>query len=194
MIRINLIPYRAEFRQKQIIEHLSVFVAAMLTIVLLIVLVDMWSTQGLTDLQDEKTSLRSQNAVLSKKIGELRNLDNLRKDVEGKLQIVDELQAGRFKSLNTLMALTKAIPENIWIKRLVDTSGQLTLTGYGESSKAVANFMRAIQFLPEFEDVSLTVDKQAITEEVSVREFGLSFRRLSLKEQREKAAEKGELK
>jgi len=194
MIRINLIPYRVAFRQQQIIEHISIFVAALLIAILLIVTVDVWSSKELSDLQDEQKGLQAQNAALSKKIGELRNLDALRRDVEGKLQIVDELQSGRFKSLNTFNAIAEAIPENIWITRLTDQPGQLILTGYGESSKAVANFMRAIEQREEFENVNLTVDKQAIAEGVEVRQFGLSFHRLSLKEKTEQAAKKGALK
>jgi len=188
MIRINLIPHRAQFRQKQIFEYLSVFVASVLLVVAMIVVVDMWSTQDLTSLQEEQASLRTRNAVLSNKIGELRNLASLREEVEGKLQIVDELQAGRFRSLNTLDAIAKAIPQNIWITTLADKSGAMAASGFGESSKAVANFMRALQLSEMFKDVNLAVDQSAIVGGVEVRKFELSFRRLTLAERSEVGA------
>jgi type IV pilus assembly protein PilN len=188
MIRINLIPHRSEFRQKQITEYITVFVISVLLVVGLIVSVDMWSTQGLTDLQVEQATLRAQNAALRKKTGELSNLDNLRKDVVGKLEIVDELQAGRFRSLNTMNAIALAIPQNIWITSLSDKSGGLSLSGFGESSQAVANFMRALEVSLSFDDVRLAVDQEAVSGGVSVRKFALTFRRLTLAEQAANAA------
>ena len=194
MIRINLVPHRAEFRKKQIIEYITAFASSVLLVVGIIVVIDVWSTQGLTDLQAEQALLKTQNAQLSKKIGELRNLDSLRKEVEGKLQIVDELQAGRFRSLNTLAAITKAIPQNIWLVSLKDNAGTLSLSGMGESSKAVANFMRALGASVYFDDVHLTVDKEAQAEGISVRQFELTLRRLTLAEQEATTKAKGEKK
>ena len=182
MIRINLIPHRAEFRKKQIIEYITVFVSSILLVIGIIIVIDIWSTQELTDLKAEQALLKTKNAQLSKKIGELRNLDSLRKDVEGKLQIVDELQAGRFRSFNTLVAIANAIPQNIWLVSLKDNAGSISLTGLGESSKAVANFMRALETSIYFDDVNLTVDKEAEAEGVKVRQFSLTFHRLTLAE------------
>jgi len=192
MIRVNLLPHRAEYRQKQILEYIIVFVGAVLLIVGLIVVVNAWSAQDLTDLQDEKARLKAENTVLSKKIGELRNLDSLRKDVEAKLQIVDELQAGRFRSLKTLDAIVQAIPQNIWIENLTDKSNLLRLSGFGESSKAVANFMRALELSTTFDDVSLTVDQEVEKDRVKVRSFSLTLRRLTVAEQLAKVREEGE--
>jgi len=192
MIRINLLPHRAEYRQKQILEYVVVFVVAVFIIIGLIVIVNTWASQDLTDLQEEKARLKAENIVLSKKIGELRNLDGLRKEVEAKLQIVDELQAGRFRSLKTLDAIVQAIPQNIWIENLNEQSNLLTLSGFGESSKAVANFMRALQLSSTFDDVSLVVDQEIEKTGVKVRSFSLSFRRLTVVEQLAKVHKEGE--
>jgi len=63
----------------------------------------------------------------------------------------------------------------------------------GESSQAVANFMRALEASDYFADVSLKVDSEAEAEGVKVRQFSLSFRRLTLaeQEQEKQAAQKG---
>jgi len=182
MIRINLIPHRAQFRQKQILEYITVFVASVMMVLLMVAAVNFWSSQDLNAFQQEKANLTTRNAVLSKKIGELRNLASLREEVEGKLQIVDELQAGRFRSLITLNAISEAIPQNIWINTLEDKAGNMSVTGFGESSKAVANFMRALEVSEMFDGVTLAVDQSAIVGGVEVRKFELSFRRRTLAE------------
>ena len=182
MIRINLIPHRAEYRNKQITEYIVVFLMAVFATVAIIIILDLWATQDLTTLQEEQATLKTRNSELSKKIGELRNLDTLRKDVEGKLQIVDELQAGRFRSLNSLNAIAESIPQNVWIDQLDDNDGNILLSGFGESSKAVANFMRAIDLSTVFADVNLQYDQEHVENENNIRKFILSFRRLTLAE------------
>ncbi len=193
MIRINLLPHRAEFRQQQIIEYIVVFVSAIILTVGLTFFVDVVTTQDLEDLQVEHAGLEASNKALRKKIGELRNLDSLRQDVEGKLQIVDELQAGRFRSLETLAGIAGLLPENVWLTNFGDKNGEIQLNGYGESSQAVANFMRALGRSDLFNHVTLSVDKSARVESADVRSFSLAFHRLTLaeREQEEKSKVEG---
>lgn len=182
MIRINLLPHRAAFRQQQVVEYIIVFVSAILLTIGLSFFVDVVTTQELESLQAERGGLEASNKKLRKKIGELRNLDSLRQDVEGKLQIVDELQAGRFRSLETLVGIADFLPENVWLTELNDKNGEIQIKGYGESSQAVANFMRTLGRSELFNKVQLMVDKSATVEGASVRSFSLAFHRLTLAE------------
>jgi len=184
MIRINLIPHREAFRQQQIIEYIVAFVAAIAVTITLVVAVDIWVTKDLTAYQEEYASLKAKNANLRKKIGELRNLDSLRKEVEDKLKIVDELQAGRFRSLVTLEGIAKSIPQNIWLSDIQDKNGTINLKGFGESSQSIANFMRTLEGHPLFNQVRLSVDQEMALEGVNVRQFSLSLHRLTLQEQK----------
>ena len=180
MIRINLIPHREAFRQQQIIEHITVFFVVLVSTIALLAAIDAWKTQDLVSLQDEKLSLQSRNTALTKKIGELKNLDALRQDVERKLAIVDELQAGRFRTLITLKALAEAIPESIWVKKLSEKGGTLSLAGFGESSQGVAAFMRALEKQDAFSNVQLQFDNSVDKDGIEVRSFELTFSRVTV--------------
>jgi len=116
--------------------------------------------------------------VLKKKIGNIRNLDRLRVDVERKLALVDELQQGRFESLKTLGELSKVIPENVWLTSIVDSSGNLKIAGLGESNKAVANFMRSLDKSPLFGKIALQVITRQEAAGVPVRNFSMTLSRL----------------
>jgi type IV pilus assembly protein PilN len=193
MIRINLIPHREAFRQQQIVEYIITFVAAVAITITMVVAIDIWVTKELTTFQEEYSTLKVKNSSLTKKIGELRNLDSLRKEVEDKLKIVDELQAGRFRSLTTLEAVAKSMPQNIWLSDIEDKNGTIKLKGYGESSQSIANFMRTLESSKLFNQVRLSIDQEAVVEGVNVREFSLSLHRLTLQEQEveEKARSEG---
>jgi len=178
MIRINLLPYRKERRQKQIIQHLSYVGAVLACVLLLVVGLNMYITGVLSDMQEEKAQLQRQNAQLAKKIGKLRGLDKLREDVEGKLALVDRLQEGRFETLMTLNGIAEAIPENVWFSSVVDNHGQLKFVGYAESNKAVANFMRALDQSNMFQHIALQMIKRVTVAGMPVRSFTLSLRRV----------------
>lgn len=191
MIRINLIPHREAFRQQQIIEYIVAFTAAVLLSITIVAVINTSIAQDLTTLQEERAHLEVKNKNLSKKIGELRNLGSLREEVEGKLQIVDELQAGRFRSLETLDAIANAMPQNIWLISFADNNGTLSLDGFAESSQAIANFMRALERDNTLDNVKLSVDKSAKAEGADVRSFSLSLRRLTLAQQEAKEKAQG---
>ncbi len=181
MIRINLLPYRSERRKNQILQHLGWLFGSIALASALLMFVSMYGNGQLGDLQTEFGQLQAQNMVLKKKIGKIRNLNKLRVDVERKLSLVDELQQGRFEALKTLVGLSEAIPENVWLKSIVDNSGKLKLAGFGESNKAVANFMRSLDQSPLFGDISL----QGIVREdaggVPVRNFDMTLSLLKAK-------------
>jgi type IV pilus assembly protein PilN len=184
MIRINLLPYRAERRQKQILLHLGAAIGAVLLAVLISVGMNWAATSTLSDLQDEFGQLQAQNRILMKEIGKIKNLDKLRADVERKLKLVDKLQHGRFRSLNTFVELAKVIPENVWLTSIKDTGQKIHLTGLGESNNAVANFMRALDASSIFSNVQLQVISRVEVSGVAIRKFDLVFDRVALKEKK----------
>jgi len=177
MIRINLIPYRAARQQQQILLHV---IAASIVIGLAVVIVlgvNMYISSDLAERQKKLDSLIAQNKILNKKIGKIRNLDKLREDVERKLNLVDQLQNGRFRSLEMLLAFSRVIPENVWLRRVKESQGELTLSGRGESNKAVANFMRALDSEKIFTGVNLQVIRREKVGKIPVRKFTLKMKR-----------------
>lgn len=145
---------------------------------------DVIKTSELTTLEDEFSSLKAQNNVLKKKIGKIRNLDKLRQEVERKLELIDKLQEGRFHSLVTLNGLAEVIPENVWLTSVSDSSGTLAISGLGESNKAVANFMRALDQSPLFANISLQTISRTQSGNVPVRMFSLTMSRIDVEKEK----------
>ena len=191
MIRINLLPYRAARRQQQILQHLVVAIAAFGAAILISLSAHVYATATLSGLETELSDLRAKNAELQKKIGKIRDLDRLRAEVQGKLDIVEKLQQGRFRSLNTLYHLAMETPENVWLTNIDDKSSTVNLKGLGESNKAVANFMRALDQSPYFQDVRLQVIQRTTIGSVSVRSFELTMVRAEVNPNEKADTEKG---
>ncbi|MFC1542668.1 PilN domain-containing protein [Pseudomonadota bacterium] len=190
MIRINLLPYRTQRRQTKILQHLVAACAVIFVAVSLVFVADLVKSSELTELEDTFGELKAQNAALQKRIGKIKDLDNLRADVERKLELVEELQQGRFHTLVTLNKLSTVIPENVWLKSIADSGGKISLTGLGESNKAVANFMRALDQEAVFSNISLSTIARTNMKNVPVRSFSLTMNRVT-EEVQKKAKESG---
>jgi len=180
MIRVNLLPYRNARRHQQILQHLGI-AFCVIAVAAIISLGMHWVAQSnLTDLQNEYTQLKAQNDLLKKKIGKIKDLDALRADVERKLKLVDRLQQGRFRSLNTFYEVSKVLPENVWVTKIIDNGTGLKITGLGESNEAVANFMRALDASKIFSNVTLEVISRVKESGVPIRSFSLTVNRLDV--------------
>jgi len=178
MIRINLIPYRGVRRQRQVLQHIAAALGVVGLAVVISLGLHIYGSATLSGLQDHLASLHAQNKLLNLKIGKIRDLDKLRADVQKKLTLVDQLQKGRFRSLETLLALSHAIPENVWLLNIKDSGGNLQLDGLGESNKAVANFMRALDQEQVFTGVNLQVIQREAIGAIPVRNFSLKMKRV----------------
>ncbi len=178
MIRINLIPYRAERQQQQTMQHVSAFFAVVVLAALLALGAHTFASLQLADLKEETIAIQKQNDDLKSKIGTIANLASLRSDVERKLKIVDRLQEGRFRSLKTLHAIARVIPENVWLDKIKETGSTIELSGLGESNKAVASFMRKLDMSPLFSDVRLGEIRRVMKGGLPVRRFSLKLTRV----------------
>lgn len=177
MIRINLLPYRVQRRREQVLRHLLVLVAVVVGIALGVMAVHGYASSKLSSLEARHAELVRKNAELQRKIGELRNFDRLRSEVQQKLDLVDDLQRGRFASFRMLLAISQAIPHNVWITELRDYGGRIEIKGVGESPAAIADFMRALDARPEFGNVRLGIVRRTEVQGAILRSFVLTMQR-----------------
>ena len=190
MIRINLLPYRTQRRQTKILQHLVVALGVVFVAASLVFTADLIKASELTELEDTFSELKAQNVQLQKRIGKIKDLDKLRTDVERKLELVEELQKGRFYALVTLNKLATVIPENVWLQSIATKEGTITISGLGESNKAVANFMRALDQEAVFSNIALSKITRTNVGNIPVRSFSLTMNRVT-EEIQKKAKESG---
>jgi len=178
MIRINLLPYRDARRQGQIVQYILVALAALALTIVLVLSSYSWSTLQLVDAQDRLKNVQGENQALKTKIGELSKFKEVQAEVQRKLDLVDTLQRGRFRSLESMQGLSVAIPKNVWLTDVKDSGGTISISGLGESNRAVAAFMRALENQPVFSGVNLKLIKRENKGNVVMRSFSLTMNRI----------------
>lgn len=184
MILINLLPYRQARRRQQILNHLYVFLGAILLVTLACGGIHVYGMKQLAALEAEYADLHQKNMLLVKKIGQIRKMEKLRAELQQRLDLVDQLQKNRFRAMVMLITVSKAIPRNVWITDLVDEGGETKIVGFGESNKAVADFIRALETSPIFEDVHLDVIERVNVEGFPMRRFRVRMHHLGGEDRR----------
>ncbi len=187
MIRINLLPYRDERRQHQLLRYLAVAVSAIGITLLLLAAAHSYKSMQLSDAQVRLHDVREKNAALVAKIGELSKFKEVQAEVQKKLDLMNNLQQDRFRSLNTLLGLSSAIPRNVWLTQVKESAGSIRLSGLGKSNRAVSAFMRALEKEKAFSGVNLKLIKRQRVNGVALRSFSLTMQRVAIPTAVEKA-------
>ena len=147
MIRINLLPVRKKVQQEAGRQILALFA---------LVLLGAgagnfyWYSDQASDvekLQQGLAATRQRISELDKTIGEVKNINERKAEVEKKLAVLDELRRGRSGPVRMLDALSSAMPKKTWIKTFSEEQGAVTIAGSAVSNEDVAELLRTLKLM-----------------------------------------------
>ena len=155
MIRINLLALSETEHAIGRRQQLSL-IALGLSVVLLIMIVP-YVLQGrkLSRLDGRIEAVQEEISRLNAQATEVRNLDRMKRDLEAKLRIVQDLNEKRVGPARVLADLSAATPGNLWLVDFNEDGGKATLTGMALDNETIARFMRQLQASPYFVGVDL---------------------------------------
>lgn len=145
MIRINLLPVRAARKKESI--RFQTTIAVLITSFCFILAIFLYVVYvfEVQSIKEEINIVAVENAKIMKKIGQLKNIKAEKKLVQDKLDVVDELEAGRSGPVELLTKIANAIPEMATLSSLVQKENIITVRGYAADKEVVASFMRNLR-------------------------------------------------
>lgn len=157
MPRINLLPWREELRkerQKQF--NVQAGAAAILG-----VLVWFWghsTMQHFISFQDQRNEyLQNQIKTLDKQIAEIKSLQETKRRLIARMQIIEQLQQSRPEEVHLFDELVKTLPDGVYLTSVIQRGKNLEIQGIAESNARVATYMRNIDSSAWLGDPNLTV-------------------------------------
>jgi type IV pilus assembly protein PilN len=176
MIRINLLPYRAERRRAR---NRQFGIVAALTAALGVVVWFAGHTvlAGRIEHQEARNDyLKKQIAVLDKQIAEIKTLKTQIQALLARKEVVEKLQSNRTEVVHLLDQLVRIVPEGVYFTRLKQTGNNLSLTGYAQSSARVSTLMRNIEDSPWLGEPQLVEIKAEQVGKLRLNQFTLNFK------------------
>jgi type IV pilus assembly protein PilN len=155
MIRINLLPVRAakkkELGKVQIALGLIVVLAAGGGNYA-------WHVSKQNEIERIRTQIaRTQQEIrqLEEIIGQVKDIEERKAQVERKLKVLDELRAGKTGPVMMMDSLATLVPTEVWVERFNEAGGTLQLDGRAMRHEDLAAFISALNESPYFTSVQL---------------------------------------
>ena len=177
MIRINLLPVRVAKKKESIRQQASVAGLSVVLLLLVLGIVYFSITKKVREINEAIKTEERNIAQLDKEIGELKNIENEKKVIMEKLNIVRQLEVNKRRHIKMLYDIAVAMPERVWIEALKEAGQTVTITGFAASDDVVADFMRSLKGILGAWNVELEIVEQKEKEKMKLAGFTIRLER-----------------
>ena len=184
VVRINLLPHRAQKRAARQRQFISLAVSLAILGFAVVGLVHGLLGAQIDNQKSRNTLLKGEIAKLDEQIKEIDKLRDQIQQVLARKQVVETLQANRSEAVHMLDQLVRQLPDGIYLKSVRQSGTKITVVGYAQSNARVSTLMRNIEGSPWLEKpelVEITLVNVAgpapsgATEPSKINEFTLNF-------------------
>lgn len=157
MPRINLVPWReAERKRKR--QEFGVGAVAALMFAAIIAFAVNWQMQSAIDEQMERNQyLTGQIAELDKQIAEILDLEQQKKRLQARIQVIEQLELSRPEIVHVFDQLVRTTPDGVYLVSVKQDNRKIELKGVAQSSTRVASYMRNIDASEWLKDPALEI-------------------------------------
>src|SRR5450759_3985613 len=175
MIRINLLPHRAEKRQARQVQFIALSVISVVLGAMLVGVVQVAISTEISYQERRNAYLKQETAVLDKQIAEINKLREQTQALLARKNVVETLQSTRSDVVHLLDQMLRILPDGVYLKTLKQTGNRIALVGYAQSNARVSTLMRAVEDSPWLDTPSLIEIHASGAGVTRVSEFTLNF-------------------
>lgn len=173
MAKINLLPWRAERRERRKRDFFARLGLAAVVAVVLVVLWAFWMSLRIQNQNGRNAYLQAQIKNLDAKITEIQGLQKVKDRLLARQRIVEKLQASRSQMVHLFDQVVQTIPSGARLTSLKQQGDKLTLDGVAQSNATVAEYMRNIEASPWMGPTTLVKTENVHTDSNAPYEFEL---------------------
>jgi type IV pilus assembly protein PilN len=144
MPRINLLPWReAERKRKR--QEFFLSIGAAVASAALVTLIGRWQMSAAIEHQQARNQiLTDEIAQLDKQIQEIVGLENQKRQLLARMEIIETLQRSRPEIVHVFDEIVRTLPEGVYLTYVKQTGNRIEIRGVAQSSTRVSAFMRNI--------------------------------------------------
>jgi type IV pilus assembly protein PilN len=157
MPRINLLPWRDLERKRKRQEFMFATVGAIVVALLVGLLLRFQYDAQISHQNERNQYLQSQIEILDHQIAEILDLEQQRKRLSDRIEVIQKLQSSRPEAVHLFDQLVRLLPDGIYLTSVKQTDRRIQIKGVAESSTRVSAFMRNIDGSEWLKDPSLEI-------------------------------------
>ena len=175
MIRINLLPHRAEKRKAQQIQFIAFSVISVILGAVMVGFVHVAIMSQIDNQERRNEYLSKEIVILDKQIDEIKKLREQTKSLLARKTVVENLQSTRSDVVHLMDQVLRILPDGVYLKSMNQSGNKISLVGYAQSNARVSTLMRSIEDSPWLDTPTL-IEIHAITVGAARQnEFSLTF-------------------
>src|SRR5688500_14729389 len=171
--RVNLLPHRAERRQRARKHFLTLSGMTVGLGVLIAFLIYQFYASQIEVQNDRNTFLANEIKKLDKDIADINELKNQIQALLARKTIIEQLQQDRAQTVHLLEQMVRQMPEGVYLRSLKQAGAKVHIVGYAQSNARVSTLMRNVEASPWLEEPVLVEVKAASVERKRVAEFNM---------------------
>jgi type IV pilus assembly protein PilN len=171
--RVNLLPHRAERRQRARKHFLTLSGMTVGLGVLIAFLIYQFYASQIEVQNDRNTFLANEIKKLDKDIADINELKNQIQALLARKQIIETLQAERAQTVHLLEQMVRQMPEGVYLRSMRQSGPRVHIVGYAQSNARVSTLMRNIEASPWLEQPVLVEVKASNVDKKRVSEFNM---------------------
>jgi type IV pilus assembly protein PilN len=175
MIRVNLLPHRAEKRRARQVQFAALSLISVVLGVFVVGFVHVVISTQISYQERRNEYLRQETAVLDRQIAEIKKLREQTQSLLARKNVVENLQSTRSDVVHLLDQMLRILPDGVYLKTLKQTGNRITLVGYAQSNARISTLMRAIENSHWLNSPSLVEIHATTASGARVSEFTLMF-------------------
>lgn len=175
MIKINLLPHRAEQQGSSLKVQAAVGAVALVVVLAGCAYFYSEINGRVADSKQQITQVENEVKRLQGIIGEIDKIKDRKADLEKKLAVIDDLEKGRLDTVKLMEDLAKATPEPLWFDKVEFKAGRVAITGMALDNQLIAQFIQNLNATPGISGVVLAETSRLTSEGMDVVKFSLSF-------------------
>lgn len=175
MIRVNLLPHRAEKRRARQIQFVAFSVISLIAGAVIVGFVHVAIMTEISYQERRNAYLNKEIEVLNKQIDEIKKLREQTQSLLARKTVVENLQSTRSDVVHLMDQMLRILPDGVYLKSLKQTGNKISLIGFAQSSARVSTLMRAIEDSPWLEAPTLIEVHAIRVSNERLNEFSLTF-------------------
>lgn len=175
MIRVNLLPHRAEKRKAKQVQFIVLSAISLVLGAVVVGFVHVAISAQISYQERRNAYLKQEIAVLDKQIDEIKKLREQTQSLLARKNVVENLQSTRSDVVHLLDQMLRILPDGVYLKSLKQSGYKISVVGYAQSNARVSTLMRSIEDSPWLDSPTLIEIHAATVNNARVSEFSLNF-------------------
>lgn len=175
MIRINLLPHRAEKRRAKQIQFAAFSITSLILGALIVGVVHVAISTQIAYQERRNAYLAQEIAVLDKQIEEIKKLREQTQSLLSRKNVVENLQSTRSDVVHLLDQMLRILPDGVYLRSLKQSGYKISMIGYAQSNARISTLMRSVEDSPWLDSPTLIEIHATSAGGTRLSEFSLNF-------------------